>query len=377
MSHKRSKPVEQREGEPLCFVVGPDQDGQRLDRLVARQARLSRRQARLLIASALVCVNERPVRILTRPVRAGARVTIQRLAPDAVAPARGDDYPGRGRREPVTVLMLDRWLAVVAKPAGLLSESDDLDAPSVLSAVPKLLAARGERDRVWLVHRLDAGTSGVVVLARTAAAARVLSEAFRRAEVRKHYVALCTGRLADSRLIDVPIARLRGVRHGVAQGGKASQTQLRPMAYGSDATLVHARPRTGRTHQIRVHLAHAGHPILGDRLYGGRGYTTEAPPQPIGRPMLHAYQIVVPHPKTGKQVTCTAPLPSDLLDLGGRLGIAVPAELLPDPERERSRAGAKDPSSDDWSTQQGRFIDESAQRAQGDTRPAGPHRQDG
>lgn len=303
--------------EPRNVVVQASEDGERLDRLVARHIRVSRRVARTLIARGLVQVNNRTVRILTRPIRAGARI---RVLGDAPADGQAVAVTDVSAQE-LQILHLDRSVIAVNKPAGLLSESDDLGAPSVESVVPKLLLDRGEKSRIWVVHRLDAGTSGVMILARRAAVARRLCDAFRHGDVEKTYLALCTGRLPDERLVDVPIGRVKGVRHGVRADGKPASTRLVPLVHGSDVTLVQALPRTGRTHQIRVHLSHSGHPILGDRLYGGRGYTAESPPQAIPRPMLHAERLAVRHPESGERLLLSAAVADDFSSLADRLGI--------------------------------------------------------
>jgi 23S rRNA pseudouridine1911/1915/1917 synthase len=183
------------------------------------------------------------------------------------------------------------------------------------------LEAGERRTQVKLVHRLDAGTSGVLVLARTPMAAKNLGAAFAGGACQKVYVALCSGCFADPREVDAPIARHRGVQHAVRTDGKAAATLFEPMASHETFSLIRAFPRTGRTHQIRVHLAHIGHPILGDRLYGGPGYVGDPPPAAVGRPMLHALELVVPHPKSGEPLRLTVPPPADFSDLAARLGL--------------------------------------------------------
>ncbi|HSI06930.1 MAG TPA: pseudouridine synthase, partial [Myxococcota bacterium] len=134
--------------------------------------------------------------------------------------------------------------------------------------------------------------------------------------------AICNGRLSDERDVDAPIGRAQGTRHKVdPEQGKQAFTKLVPRAVGTIATLVEARPRTGRTHQIRVHAAHVGHPILGDRLYGGPVYTASTPPLAIGRVMLHAHSLVVPHPASGKSIEWIAAPPKDLVALATTLGL--------------------------------------------------------
>jgi len=306
------------------LTVEAADDGEKLDRIVARALGVSRRVARIVIGEGAVNVNGKPWRIIAKPVKAGARVSIDRTREAAAAKSADTREPVLERER---ILHLDAAVVVLDKPAGLLSETDRIGSVSLQTLVPKLLGTLGERQRdIWLVHRLDAGTSGVIVLARTAAAARKLDATFREAGATKVYSALCNGRLAEQRDVDAPIGRAQGTRHKVdPTSGKPAFTTFVPRAVGTTATFVEARPRTGRTHQIRVHAAHLGHPLLGDRLYGGPAYTASTPPIAIGRPMLHAERLTIPHPTTGKSTTFTAPLPSDFRNLATTLGLAVPS----------------------------------------------------
>jgi 23S rRNA pseudouridine1911/1915/1917 synthase len=307
------------------FVVPSDQAGEKLDRLVARAAGVSRRVARTWIATGRVQVNRRVVRILTKPVAAGATIVVTPEAPaEPVRPShRSVVTAPAGEHAPVRILYLDRWMVAVAKPPRLLSEHDRFGSPSLESEVPKLLAARGEHTRLWLVHRLDAGTSGVMVMARTPGSAAALGDAFREGTVQKTYLALCTGVLGEAVDVDAPIGKAERTRHQVRRDGKPAQTRFVPVAGAARASLVEASPRTGRTHQIRVHLAHLGHPILGDRLYGGPGYTEAAPPESIPRPMLHARRLELPHPKEPRRVVFEVAVPEDFAAVGAAFGIPV------------------------------------------------------
>lgn len=304
----------------LDVVVPRGAERQRLDKAVAAAAGVSRRVARLLIATGKVNVNGKPARILSREVSPGARLVIELDAPSAPAAAARSQRalpPGD-----LPILFLDRDLVAIDKPAGLLSESDREQSPSVESLLPGVLAARGERHReLKLVHRLDAGTSGVLVVACSASAAARLSKSFATGEAQKSYLAIVSGRLAADKTIDLPIGHKAGVKHGVTADGKRALTRVQVLAAGAQASLVLARPETGRTHQIRVHLAHLGHPLWGDRLYGGPGYTREAPVEPVLRAMLHAAKLVVPHPKTGQPLTLEATPPPDFVALARRLKV--------------------------------------------------------
>lgn len=290
-----------------AFDWSPDWQGLRLEQVVVRCTGLSRRKARILLRLGGVFVAGRPCKISAKAMPAGASLA---LDPALLKQARSDGPEGadsqgeqRGAPRP-KILHLERHWVVVNKPAQLLSEPDRSDGPSVLSWMPQLLEQAGERhpkrQRVWLVHRLDAGTSGAMVLARSKTAAAALGDAFATCRVRKRYVALCAGRFETQTVCDGPILRVRGVRHGVGAKGRPACTEIEPLAVGGlakmgrEVSLVAAYPKTGRTHQIRVHMAHLGYPLLGDRLYGGPGYTDGESPRPIGRAMLHAETLDVP-----------------------------------------------------------------------------------
>lgn len=305
-----------------CTV--PQEDaGTKLDRVVMHLAKVSRRQAREMIALGRVRINRRLVRILTLPVPSGARIQILET-PSLQAP----EQVGRPQsRVQVRILYLDRWLVALDKPAGLLSETDRFGSPSMQTVVPKLLEQRGEHTRLWLVHRLDAGTSGVLLMARTPGTAAALNALFRETKIQKTYWALCQGRLLKTQTVRAAIARIQGTRHGVAAHGRAAETQFRSLAATQHASLVECAPKTGRTHQIRVHLAHLGHPILGDRLYQGMGYwqsdVTDVH-QRIHRAMLHAHTLVFEHPKTNVPMRIQSPVPQDFADLMQTIGLTPP-----------------------------------------------------
>ncbi|MCK5689298.1 RluA family pseudouridine synthase, partial [Myxococcota bacterium] len=277
-----------KERQEIEFTVQPDEGGERLEKLVSRYSHLSRKEARILIRTGQVRVGRKVVKVMAKPLRAGTRVQVLIREQE---PVNKDGKPA------VEVLFLDPDIMVVFKPAGLLSESDRVGSPSVDSMASLILARMGEKKRnAKLVHRLDAGTSGILVLARNNHAAKIISAGFAQGRVHKTYLALAKGNFARRQEVNAPIGRLRGSQHGVKDGGKPAATLFSPLSKGEDASLIRAQPRTGRTHQIRVHLAHLGYPILGDRLYGGPGYLEGEPPEAIGRPMLHAYELRFQHP---------------------------------------------------------------------------------
>lgn len=219
---------------------------------------------------------------------------------------------------PAPLLYEDDDLIAVAKPAGLAVIPERDGAPATCLR-HRLEATRGEP--LWVVHRIDKDTSGVVVLARSAAAHRWLNDAFAGRQVSKRYLAFAAGDLPGARTVDVALVEARrGKARPAAAGerGKASVTELAALARwrrGDDAvTLVEARPLTGRHHQIRVHLRSLEAPILFDPLYGKRTLRGMLTGAPCGRLALHAARLDVVRPD-GRPLTLEAPLPEDLTAL--------------------------------------------------------------
>lgn len=221
---------------------------------------------------------------------------------------------------PVTFLYDDAALVVVDKPAGVAVIPMPETPPG--SCLRDRVAAALDA-RVWVVHRLDRDTSGVVVFARTAEAHRALSMAFERRDVVKQYAALVYGvPAAPAGAIDMPLHEARKGKARPARAGepgaRAATTEYRvTRAWALDAqhiAAVAATPRTGRHHQLRVHLRAIGTPILGDTVYG-RASAAPLSGVPVPRLALHAASIDVPHPAGGRRVTVTAPWPADLAAL--------------------------------------------------------------
>jgi 23S rRNA pseudouridine1911/1915/1917 synthase len=216
---------------------------------------------------------------------------------------------------PLDVRFEDEHLMVLSKPPGMpvhpTASHRDGTLVNLLLGNGIDLFPGDDPDRPGIVHRLDAGTSGLMVVAKDEAGYRGLAEQFRRHSVDRRYLALVRGALTNDHLvIEAPLER-RGARIVArATTGKAAATEVEVRERLERATLVEARPRTGRTHQIRVHLSAAGHPILGDRRYGGGG--DEAGRLRLARPFLHSWFIAFDHPVTGEWVQLEDPLPPDL-----------------------------------------------------------------
>ena len=169
----------------------------------------------------------------------------------------------------------------------------------------------GEPDRPGIVHRLDAGTSGLMVVAKDEPAFTGLSSMFRRHDVDRRYLALVRGVVTTDRfLIEAPLERQGARVVARATTGRPASTEVEVRERFEKATLLEARPRTGRTHQIRVHLSATGHPIIGDRRYGGGGDLADR--LRLTRPFLHSWFIGFDHPVTGERIEIEDPLPEDL-----------------------------------------------------------------
>jgi 23S rRNA pseudouridine1911/1915/1917 synthase len=215
----------------------------------------------------------------------------------------------------VPVRLEDDHLLVVAKPPGMVTHPTPSRPGGTLvnrllgMGVP--LSSMGGPDRPGIVHRLDAGTSGLLMVAKDDQTHRALVELLASRRVERRYLALVRGAVAEpSFTVEAPVGR-RGPRMTVRRlSGKEAETAFRVRERLPEAMLLEARPRTGRTHQIRVHLAAIGHPILGDRPYGGGGQ--DARRLGLARPFLHAWWLSFAHPSTGRPVTLEEPLPDDL-----------------------------------------------------------------
>jgi 23S rRNA pseudouridine1911/1915/1917 synthase len=279
--------------------------GERLDRVVALAADaasfgITRKLARSLVENGAVTLDGRAVRASSHRVRGGELV---RVSVAGVSPAK----PALAT-PPLRVLYEDGDLLAVDKPAGLPSEPTvDRSRPSVLGI---LRETKGQG--LGLPHRLDRDTSGVLLLAKKPAVLAALGEAMREHAGKKVYVALVHGRYAKDEDRLESFLAASGKRRGMAvwgsvrSGGKKTITLVSVLARGEKASLLECSLLTGRTHQIRVHLSEAGHPILGDELYG-------APPGEharLGRHMLHARLLELEHPVRGGVVRVESPVPA-------------------------------------------------------------------
>jgi 23S rRNA pseudouridine1911/1915/1917 synthase len=229
---------------------------------------------------------------------------------------------------PLVVLYEDAHLLAIDKPPGMVVHpAPGARRGTLVNALAHRLGALagvGPADRPGIVHRLDRDTSGVLLVARTAAALEALARQFRDRSVQKRYLAIVRGRVARaSGTVDQPIGRHPRERKRMSVHGtraRAAVTRWEVVERFTDATLVRVRPETGRTHQIRVHLAAMGHPVLGDKVYGRRRTTRgAAAPQDCARQALHAEEICFAHPVSGEAVVVRATVPNDLETVLARL----------------------------------------------------------
>ncbi len=281
----------------------------RLDVLVAGRLDLSRNQAATLIAGGHVTVaGEREKASFRAPAGAAIEVTIP------ASPRR--DVTGEAI--PLVVAYEDDDVLVIDKPAGMVVHPAPGNWTGTLVNALKGrgggLSAEGGEDRAGIVHRLDKETSGLLLVAKTDRAHRVLGAALARREISRRYAVLCWGHLAEDEVtVDRPLARdpHDRKRMAVVAGGRAAKTLFHRLARFDSADLLRAHLYTGRTHQIRVHLASVGHPVVGDDTYGGGGARrlVKLPPK---RHFLHAAWLAFRHPVTGESVQLRSPLPEDL-----------------------------------------------------------------
>ncbi len=208
------------------------------------------------------------------------------------------------------ILYEDDDLIFVNKPPLLVVQRGyDPDEPLLLDLVNEHLGRP-----VHLLQRLDRGTSGVIFFSKTSKHNVKLTRQFEKKRIRKRYAALCVGELAQKQTVDAPIARVGAIKFAVRDDGKRAVTHIEPVESARDATFLTVVLETGRTHQIRVHLAAIDHPLVGDWLYGER---TE------GRPMLHASELELTHPGTNQRLCVHAPLPRDFIEEARRRGLAL------------------------------------------------------
>jgi len=303
--------------ETLTQVVEAGQSGSRLDQFLAQSLGWTRARLQKLVKSGRVLVNGEP-RPASYRVRPGDAVVVSvpppspsHLTPEAL---------------PLTILFEDRDLLVVSKPPGLVvhpgaGHRQGTLLNALVHHCPDLKDI-GEVSRPGLVHRLDKDTSGLIVVAKTSLAHAALVAQFQAHTITKIYQALVWGRLAEVEgRIEKEVGRHPTARQKMsvhARRGKSAITFWRVVEeFPGPLSRVELTPQTGRTHQLRVHLASLGHPVLGDATYGGGVSRLSGQPRLTGlkplvhRQLLHAWRLGVTHPRSGEAMTWEAPLPED------------------------------------------------------------------
>jgi 23S rRNA pseudouridine1911/1915/1917 synthase len=307
---------------PLAFDVPAEYDGQRLDRfLVSVLADQSRSQLQRLITDGHVTVTTGSglsrIAKSNLQLREGDRIHVD------IPAARVSELAGE--ELPLEILFQDADVAVIDKPAGMVvhpaagHESGTL-VNALLHHLTDLSGVGGEL-RPGIVHRLDRGTSGVMVIAKNDSAHHELARQFHDREVEKEYIALVWGVVQAGRRIDAAIGRDPGHRQKMSARAKHARnavTRITRAHHMPAVTLCQVAIHTGRTHQIRVHLSAIGHPIVGDSTYGGvhrRVAGDIKAVQRLTRPFLHAARLVFHHPRDGRRMEFIAPLPDDLMNV--------------------------------------------------------------
>jgi 23S rRNA pseudouridine1911/1915/1917 synthase len=304
----------------LSVTIPPEQAGQRLDQaLAALLPDYSRSRLKTWIESGEIRVDGAVMRPRDK-VYGGEAVLLKAALPQETRAA--------AQEIPLALAHEDKHVFVVDKPAGLVvhpgAGNPDRTLQNALLALDPKLATL---PRAGIVHRLDKDTSGLLIVARTLPAHTALVRMLGEREVHREYEAICRGVMTAGGTVDAPIDRhpTERVRMAVRDGGREAVTHYRVIQRFPAHTHVRVQLETGRTHQIRVHLAHAGFPIVGDKVYGGRltlpKGATETLRQALRefpRQALHAARLQFDHPVTGRPIECVSPLPADmrgLLDL--------------------------------------------------------------
>ncbi|MFQ3665932.1 MAG: RluA family pseudouridine synthase [Sphingomonadaceae bacterium] len=304
--------------EERAILLGQEAAGLRLDRALALALpELSRERLKALIATGAVMLDGAPARDPARRVRGGERAAVAVPEP---APAQA-----RAQAIPLAIVFEDAHLVVVDKPAGLVvhpaaGNPDGTLVNALLHHCGGRLSGIGGVARPGIVHRIDKDTSGLLVVAKTDPAHRGLARQFAAHRILRRYVAVVLGMpTPPSGRIETNLARSDANRMRMAAvappRGKPAITHWRLLEPLRGSACIECRLETGRTHQVRAHMAHIGHPLVGDQLYGGRRVMAFG----IGRQALHAAQLGFQHPVTGENLEFNSPISSDIQALVTRL----------------------------------------------------------
>ncbi|MBN8503830.1 MAG: RluA family pseudouridine synthase [Burkholderiales bacterium] len=289
--------------------------GMRLDRALALwQPDSSRSHLQQLVEEGALQIDGEPCLQASRKLRLGQRLLLAWRAPDAMLAFVAEPME-------LPIVHEDVHLLVIDKPAGLVVHPAAGNwRGTLMNGLLAHHAGAVQLPRAGIVHRLDKDTSGLMVVAKTQVAYDLLVAQLAAREVRREYLALVKGAWGEPRCVDAPVGRdprqrVRMAVVGEARGGKPAQTDIEALAQTARACLLHCSLRTGRTHQIRVHCAHAGHPLYGDTLYGG------PPLSGLQRQALHAARLTLRHPQDGRTVQWVSPPHEDFHQAAAALGL--------------------------------------------------------
>ncbi|MGH2747058.1 MAG: RluA family pseudouridine synthase [Actinomycetota bacterium] len=303
----------------IRFTPAPHEVGERADVVVAARAGVARRVARDALKAGAVTVSGATAKPSYRLSEGDV------VAGEVVAP---EERPPEPEAIPIVVRYEDERVLVVSKPAGLVTHPAAGQRAGTL--VNALLALGGPlsgagTERPGIVHRLDKDTSGLLLVARDDDAHAKLARALKERRVGRRYLALVRGVPAAARgTIDASVGRHPARRWlmAVVPDGRPAVTHYRVLGDASDCALLDVSLESGRTHQVRVHLSHLGHPVIGDRAYGGGGDLARR--LGLQRPFLHAWRLAFPHPDDGRTVEVADPLPEELVSALAEAGIPAP-----------------------------------------------------
>ncbi|MDD5455212.1 MAG: RluA family pseudouridine synthase [Candidatus Ratteibacteria bacterium] len=299
------------------FSPSLEEENQRLDKFLLSKLGFSRSKAQKLIHNGNVKVNQKIIDIPHHRVKHSEIIEVQ-ISPPSPTTVEAEDIP-------LNVLYEDKELIVINKPAGLVvhpagEKKTQTLVNALLNHCGEEILKIGGNERGGLVHRLDKDTSGVMVIAKTENAHNEIAHQFQERKTEKTYIALAWGTIKeDTGEINAPIGRSIGDRRKMSVFSakvRESTTFFRVLEIFQDFTLLELKPKTGRTHQIRVHLSSIGHPIIGDEVYGGKkriaSSSLKGIKDKIERQFLHAQKLRFYHPKLKKIMEFSAPLPEDM-----------------------------------------------------------------
>jgi len=317
MKVRQSSEVDYNASAPLRFVASAECAGLRLDQALARLLpEHSRSRLQGWLRAGRIRVEGLAVSEPTRKIWGGERIEVEILPDPRAVPDAAEDIA-------LVIVHEDEDILVIDKPAGLVVHPGSGNwAGTLLNALLHHAPALSAIPRAGIVHRLDKETSGLLVVAKTLEAQTDLVRQLQARTVKRHYLALVHGPVMHEGTVDAPIGRhpTQRVKMAVVAEGREARTHYRILERFKEATLLECRLETGRTHQIRVHMASIGHPLVGDPTYGKRS-AVHAGSALAGFPRqaLHAFRLALVHPRSHGEIAWTAPPPGDFEELLERL----------------------------------------------------------